>query len=244
MLGGARRLWRLGATALLVLAIGACGASEETVRVIAASSLTDAFTRVAVAFETATPGTRVELSFAGSATIREQVLGGVDVDVVAVAGRHPMDALRSTAAITEAATVFASNEITIGVPADNPGGVSQIDDLENADLFIGACAPGVPCGDLAAEAFRAAGVSPSLDTVEPNVRALLSKLASGELDAGLVYTTDVLASRGEVVGVLIPNAPRTEYLIAAATTTGRAFADFVLADAARAILNESGFETP
>ena len=99
---------------------------------------------------------------------------------------------------------FVANQLQIAVPAGNPGGVTGLADFADADLLIGLCAEEVPCGQFGREALANAGVTPSIDTNEPDVRSLLTKVEAGELDAGIVYVTDVLSAGDAVEGIEIP----------------------------------------
>ena len=125
-----------------------------------------------------------------------------------------------------------------------------LEDMGREELFVGTCAPGVPCGDLARAVLSAAGVELQTDTNEPDVRALLTKLATGELDAGLVYATDVRAAGGAVAAIPTGSGALTApYPIAALTAApdpglAREFVAFVLSDRGRAILADHGFEAP
>jgi molybdate transport system substrate-binding protein len=108
----------------------------------------------------------------------------------------------------------------------------------------------VPCGDFGRQSLEAAGVVPSLDTEEPDVRALLTKIEAGELDAGIVYVTDVLSS-GAVAGIDIPEEFNVvaAYQIAVLTDAPNprgadAFVDFVLSEDGQEILRRFGFESP
>ena len=138
---------------------------------------------------------------------------------------------------------FVTNQLQIAVPAGNQAGVTGLDDFANADLLIGLCAEEVPCGEFGREALANAGVTPSIDTNEPDVRSLLTKIEAGELDAGIVYVTDVLAAGDAVEGIEIPaddNVIAT-YPIAALTDAANpevadAFVDFVLSDEGQEIL--------
>ena len=127
---------------------------------------------------------------------------------------------------------------------------SVLEDFANEDLLIGLCAEDVPCGDFGRQALDNAGITPSIDTNEPDVRALLTKVESGELDAGIVYVTDVLSTDGGVEGIDIPEDLNViaEYPIAALagapnSEAAAAFVDFVLGGEGQAILAEHGFET-
>lgn len=251
-----RRLAFLTAGVTLTFALAACGddaASEApggSLTVFAAASLSDAFAEVTEAFEAAHGDVSVELSFAGSSSLREQILGGAPADVFASADTANMDRLAEAGEV-EAPEVFARNRLQIVVPAGNPAGVEGLDDFADPALLIGLCAEEVPCGHLGREVLEAAGVTPSPDTDEPDVRALLTKVEAGELDAGLVYVTDVVAAGDAVQGIDVPAEldVAAAYPIAATTGAGhpvaaRSFIEFVLGAEGQAILERSGFERP
>ena len=62
----------------------------------------------------------------------------------------------------------------------NPGGVTGLADLGSPEtLLIGLCASEVPCGELARRALDEAGIAPSADTLELNVRALACQAVAG-----------------------------------------------------------------
>lgn len=218
--------------------------------VSAAASLTDAFTEIAGAFEIAHAGVEVRLNLAGSSTLRAQILEGAPVDVFASANREIMEQVADAGGVADDPRVFALNDMVIAVPAGNPAGVRGLADFARDELLLGLCAEAVPCGGFAREVLQRAGVAPALDTAEPDVRALLTKVELGELDAAIVYRTDVTAS-GAVDRVAIPadanvvaqypiavlaGAPRPE--------VARAFVAFVLSAEGRAILVRHGFRTP
>lgn len=252
-----RRLAILTAGMTAALALAACGddatsdpASGGSITVFAAASLSDAFTEVADRFEEANEDVSVELSFAGSSSLREQILGGAPADVFASADEADMDRLVEAGEV-EPPEVFATNRLQIVVPAGNPAGVEGLDDFADPDLLIGLCAEEVPCGHLGREALGQAGVTPAPDTDEPDVRALLTKVEAGELDAGLVYVTDVVAAGDAVEGVDLPAEVDVvaSYPIAATTRSehpdaARRFIEFVLGAEGQAILERSGFERP
>lgn len=215
--------------------------------VFAAASLTDAFGDIAAAFEREIPDVDVQLNLAGSATLREQILEGAPASVFASADEARMDEVLDLIAGQPA--VFAANSLTIAVPTGNPAGVVAIDDFAEGSLLVGACASGVPCGDLSVEVFAAADVDPSIDTYEPDVRSLLAKIADGELDTGLVYVTDVDARADAVDQIALPSEidAITEYPIATLLdapnpAAAAAFVEFVVSDEGRQIMLQHGFE--
>ncbi len=237
--------------AVLVVAVAACGGTEASRQVVvsAASSLVDVFGAIERSFEEAHPDVDVVLNVGASSTLREQILAGAPVDVYASADLANMAAVADAGLVEGRSVVFARNRLQIAVPAGNPARVEGLADLDRAELLLGVCDPAVPCGVLAEQVFAAAGLEPSVDTWEPNVRALLTKLRDGELDAGVVYVTDVVAASGEVEGIDIPVAVTTSYPIAVLTGASepdlaRAFVEWVLSDEGRAVLDRFGFEVP
>lgn len=227
------------------------GASADTILVFAAASLTDAFADIADAFEAAHPGASVELNLAGSSSLREQVLAGAPADVFAAADPAIVDELIDAGEVDDEPTVFATNRLAIAVPVGNPGAVAGLADFGNPELLIGLCAEPVPCGSLAREALASAGVEPAVDTEEPDVRALLTKIEAGELDAALVYRSDVATAADRVEGIELGSdgGPVASYPIAVLAgaddpVLADAFVAFVLGDEGRAILARHGFGPP
>ena len=185
----------------------ACSGSsgERQLLVSAAASLTDAFAEVEAAFEETNPDVDVVLNLGGSSALREQLLEGAPADVFASANVSNMDQVVEAGGVAGEATTFVTNSLQIAVPRGDPAGVTGLGDFANDELLIGLCAEGVPCGEFGRQALAAAGVTASIDTNEPDVRALLTKLEAGELDAGITYMTDVISTDGGVDGIDIPD---------------------------------------
>ena len=221
---------------------------DGSITVFAAASLTDAFSEAAEDFMAANPDVTVELNLAASSALREQILAGAPSDVFASANSSNMDQVVEGGAVEGDPRPFAANVLEIAVPAGNPGDVDGLDDFGDADLLVGLCAAEVPCGQFGREALARAGVTPAQDTDEPDVRSLLTKVEAGDLDAGIVYHTDVLAAGDAVEGVAIPEDQNVvaEYPIAALSASGEAeiaaaFVEFVLSDEGQDILASYGF---
>ena len=155
---------------------------------MAASSLTDVIEVVFEGRDSVTP------VIAGSSTLVAQLAAGADADVLITANTATMEQAVSGGSVHGEPVLIAVNTLVLATPAGNPGGVTGLADLGRGDLLIGLCAAEVPCGTLAHQALDEAGIAPSADTLEFNVRALASKLSLGELDAGLVYATDARMS--------------------------------------------------
>jgi molybdate transport system substrate-binding protein len=225
-------------------------ALEGDITVFAAASLTDAFDEVGAAFEDANPDVSVEFNYGPSSGLREQILSGAPADVFASANTSNMDQVVEDGAAADPEN-FVTNQLEIVVPAGNPAGITGLADFAQPDLLIGLCAEDVPCGEFGREVLTNAEVTPSVDTNEADVRALLTKIESGDLDAGIVYVTGVLAAGDAAEGIEIPaedNVTAT-YPIAALTDSGnaevaQAFVEFVLSDDGQEILASYGFDSP
>ncbi|MBX3098924.1 MAG: molybdate ABC transporter substrate-binding protein [Salinibacterium sp.] len=243
--------------AVLVLTGCAAPAPEHddtlhgTIAVFAAASLTDTFQTIAAAFSAQHPGVTVTINAGGSSGLAAQIVAGAPADVFAAASVATMKVVTDAALTATEPTVFATNTLEIAVPVDNPGHVSGLADFADPALAIALCAPEVPCGAAARSVLDTAGIVASVDTLEPDVRAVLTKVELGEVDAGLVYRTDVLAAGNRVRGIEFAEAATvvTAYPIArlSASTNpdaAAAFVAFVHSAAARAILEEAGFGAP
>lgn len=230
---------------------GQRGEVSGTVTVLAAASLTEAFTELGAQFERRHPGTTVQFSFAASSELATQVTNGAPADVFASASPEPMSEVVDSGDTTDEPTVFARNRLAIAVPQDNPGDVRGLADFAREELTIALCAPEVPCGAAARTVFAAAGITAAADTLEPDVKAALTKVELGEVDAALVYRTDVRAAGDRVIGIDLPEATEADsdypvmVLRGAPNPRGaRAFVDLVLSNAGVAVLTAAGFERP
>ena len=237
------------------LVLAACSGTGDTtgdeVLVSAASSLTEAFAEIETAFESENPEIDVVLNIGGSSGLREQILAGAPADVFASANTSNMDRVVAGGDVEGDPAIFARNRLEIAVPTGNPGGVTGLADFARDELLIGLCAEDVPCGGYGRQVLEKTDVVPSVDTEEPNVRALLTKIEAGELDAGIVYVTDVVSTGGDVDGIEIPDDDNVyaEYPIAVLTDApngdeAAAFVAFVLSDEGRSILTDHGFALP
>ena len=244
-----RRLLTLLLAALLAASCG--GADRREVLVSAAASLSDVLSSLEAEYEADHPGVDLILNLGGSSALREQVLAGAPVDVFASANQANVEELAAAGLVEGPVIDFATNRLTIAVPVGNTANVRNLADLARDELLIGLCSPSVPCGEYAEVALAQAGVVAAPDTLEPDVRALLTKIGAGELDAGVVYETDVAAAGGDVESVLIPAEHNVlvVYSIAAITGDGDrpdadTFIDFVLSPDGQRVLRSLGFSIP
>ena len=221
-----------------------------TVVVFAAASLTETFRTLAQQFEADHPGVKVTLNVGASSALALQISQGAPADVFASAATANMDQLVRAGAVS-APSNFAANVLQIAVPPDNPGRVSELADLARPGVKVALCQAQVPCGAAAAAVLGKAGVRLTPVTLEADVKATLTKVRTGEVDAGLVYVTDVRSAGSAVRGIPVPASlnVRTRYPIgvlreARNPAGGQAFTAYVLSAAGQRVLAAAGFEAP
>ncbi|MFG2107595.1 molybdate ABC transporter substrate-binding protein [Micromonospora chersina] len=244
--------------AALSLALTGCGGADDesgaeqdgTVTVFAAASLTETFTKLGRDFESAHPGTRVVLNFAGSSALATQITQGAPADVFAAASPATMKTVTDAGDAAGPPAVLVRNQLVIAVPEGNPDRVGGLADLARPGVKVALCAEQVPCGAAAKSALDAAGVRLTPATLEQDVKGALSKVKLGEVDAALVYRTDVRAAAG-LAAVEFPESARAvnDYPIVVLKHAGnpegaRAFVDRVRSDAGLAVLTAAGFQAP
>jgi molybdate transport system substrate-binding protein len=181
-------------------------AQTQTVTVFAAASLTTAFQALANAFEKQHSDLHMQLNFAGSSMLVQQIQQGAPADVFASADEANIQKLVESGDVVGTPRLFARNRLQVIVGAGNPKRIAMLADLAKSGLTIALCGPTVPCGRYAAEAFDKAGVAVPAASQELDVKAVVSKVAMGEADAGIVYVTDLRAAGGAVEGVDIPES--------------------------------------
>jgi len=211
--------------------------------VFAAASLQPAFDKIAAQIHV-----DATFNYAGTQTLTAQLTQGAEADVFASADKTHMKTLLDAGLIAGAPEVFAHNRLEIAVAKGNPKGIHSLADLARPGLVVVLADPSVPAGKYAQQALAKANVTVHPASLEPQVTAVLSKVALGEADAGIVYVSDVVTSQ-KVQGVPIPASQNVvaDYPIAALknaqhNSAAEAFIAFVLAPDGQSILKAAGFE--
>lgn len=243
---------RVGVGLIALAAASGCASADEPsetpgeLSVFAASSLTEAFTEMAEAFERDRDGLDVRLTFGGSGSLARQLGDGAQADVFASADEIAMESLGDAVG---APAVIAKNRLVIVVEPGNPKHVKGLESL-SGDIVLVVCAPEVPCGRYADAALERAGVTVQPASREENVKAVVARVALGEADAGIVYATDAIAAGEQVARVDIGAdvAPDASYTMAVVEASESDLADdwlrFVLSQRGQDILERHGFLAP
>ncbi len=233
-----------------------------TLTVFAAASLTEAFTALGPAFEAEHPDIQIVFNFAGSQQLAQQLGQGAPADLFASANQKQMEvAIQIGRVGTDAPRPFARNRLVVIYPADNPAGLTHLSDLTKPGLKLVLAAPQVPAGQYAlnflAKASQAAAFTPTFKaealknvvSYEENVRSALSKVALGEGDAAIVYTSDISGEAAHKVGRLdIPDSLNVLVSYPLAVTSdsphpaqANTLLEYILSPAGQAILTQHGF---
>jgi molybdate transport system substrate-binding protein len=221
------------------------------VTVFAAASLKKTFTELGQQFEAAHPGVTVSFNFGGSDTLAASIVSGAPADVFAAASTKTMQTVVGKGDAAGTPVDFAKNELEIAVAPGNPKHLTTLSGLAGSGVKVALCAKTVPCGAAAVKALDAAKVKLTPVTLEQDVTSALNKVELGEVDAALVYKTDVQGAAGKVTGVDFPEAAQavTTYPIAALKGSGnaaaaQAFAAFVASAQGEQVLASAGFMAP
>ena len=256
---------RIMAMTLLIAAglhLGATGdalaAEQQGLTVSAAISLKNAFEEIGKLFEAKHKGTRVNFNFGASGDLVRQIEGGAPVDVFASAAQKDMDEAENKGLILPGSRInFAGNSIVLIIPADSKVRMQTFQDLRLSSVGkVGTGNPKtVPAGRYAEEVFVHFKLLPTIKEkliYAENVRQVLDYVARGEVDAGIVYSTDAMVKAKEIK--IIATAPDEShrpiiYPAAVVSKTGRqipakSFVTFLTSEEAGKVLQRYGFRMP
>jgi molybdate transport system substrate-binding protein len=240
----------------MVMLVGACGTPPTqdpvgrltgVIGVYAPTSLTEIVNRLAVMFQSAHPGVKVQPTFGPDSELRQRAAAGSSTPIVISQG--PVDSPSLSAGT--APVPLASNQIVIAVGVGNPKGLADLTGLARPDLRVALCAETEPCGLASAALLKAAGVSVPAAIRVPDVRAARAQVERGAADAALVYRTDTRAASAKVdtVEFVESRSAIVQYLAIAPGGRGdppmaKVFLDFLASTAVRDAFGDAGFQSP
>ncbi len=237
---------------LVLIGLGAgCGSGNDSksITVAAASSLTGAFTEAKTQFEASHPGSTITVSFASSSSLAQQISDGAPIDVFASADNTAMQKVADH--VSGNASTFTTNTLEILVAKGNPLAIASVSDLARPGLIYITCAPEVPIGKYSADVLSRADVTVAPSSLEPDVKGIVTKITAGEADAGIVYSTDVVAAGDRASGVIIPTKqnilasyPIARLKRASGNSIAAAWVEFIKGAEGQAILTRFGFVAP
>ncbi|MBA2862458.1 molybdate ABC transporter substrate-binding protein [Methanococcus maripaludis] len=242
---------------VMLLFAGCVSDSSEqttTITVSAASSLTDAFTDIKTEFEKDNPNIKVELNFAASGALRQQIEGGAPVDVFASASQKHVEILEEEN-LTSAGSImnFATNSLVLIVPAGNSLNITSVEDLTNDDVTkVSIGNPETaPVGKYAKESLADSGLWDKLEekmVYGENVRQVLTYLETGDVDAGFVYMTDAKIAKENSIEIIttVPTVTEIIYPVCIIDSSenkeeAKVFVEYLTSETGKQILTDYGF---
>lgn len=262
--------------AAVLLALSACSSSDEgsdassspsasssasasattpkvtgSVTVFAAASLKETFTTLGKQFEAAYPGTKVTFNFGGSDVLAASITSGAPADVFAAASTKTMKTVTDAKDAAGTPATFVRNQLEIATLPGNPDRIASLKDLTKSGLKVALCAKTVPCGAAAQTALTDSDLKLTPVSYEQDVKAALTKVELKEVDAAVVYKTDVNSAGSKVQGVDFPESAKAinTYPIVALknapnATAAQAFIALVQSAEGQKVLTGAGFLTP
>jgi molybdate transport system substrate-binding protein len=242
-------------TTASIISLAACSAAESvTLNVSAATSLADAIKEINSLYVTAHPNVTITPNFAGSGTLQTQIENGAPVDVFLSAATDKMDNLQKKDLIlTGTRRNLVNNNIVLIVPNDSTLGLTSFNDLATDKVRKVAIGDpkSVPAGEYAHKAFDQLGITAKIlpkEVLSSDARQVLTYVESGNVDAGIVYSTDALTSKKAKVVAAAPAEVNAEiaYPVAVIKTTkipddARQYVDFLFSTPAKAVFEKYGF---
>lgn len=254
--------------ALIILLAPASGINaqdnaRQSLTVFAATSLTDVFESLRAAFIEANPEIDVLLNFSSSLTLAAQLIQGAPADIFASANELQMNSVvKSDLIATDAIDIFAHNRLVLITPADNPAEIESVQDLTNDAVLLVLAAKGTPIraytDDMIASHAEEYGqdfferVMRNLVSEESNVRQVVTRIALGEADAGIVYQSDAIGDVADQIHRInidplhnqLASYPIAPLANSVNSALAQSFIAFVLSQEAQPIFAEYGFCTP
>jgi molybdate transport system substrate-binding protein len=237
------------------------GPDGRVLQIFAAASLSAAFEELGARFQSSS-GEPVEFNFAGSQVLVNQLIEGAPADAFASANPQQMQRVIEAGLVdAQDARVFAKNRLVVVAEPGSASPVRELVDLAKSGLKLVMAAKEVPAGQYALVFLDQAAGDPAygpgyrqavLDNVvsyEENVKIVLTRVMLGEVDAGIVYASDLTGVDSDSLVVIeIPAALNViaEYPVVVLkdsprASTARAFIDFMLSEEGQSILAKHGF---
>ena len=257
-----RRWGALAVAGLVPLVAAGCGdddssgdaaqasTEQRALTVFADESLSAAFTDIGNAFVSQHGDAIPRFTFGMSDELAQQIIDGTAAGTFASSAVADVEKLTAAAVDATTPVPFASNAMTIVVPAGNPAGITTLADLTKPDVNVVLCAPQSACGQHSTQLLTAAGLAVTPATVAPNAGAAVDVVLSGAADAGIVFVSDVAPSGGaDTVRIRPADNIDVRYVITTISTDpnddiGKQFIDFVVSETGQAIMAEHNFGPP
>lgn len=227
-------------------------AEKTEILIAAAASLQNAMEEIKPLYEAANPGTTLTFTFGSSGSLQEQIEQGAPVDVFMSAALKQMTALEEGGLILDGTKKeLLENKVVLVLPADSTLDITSFEDITKADMIALGDPASVPVGQYAEEVFTSLGILDKVKektTYGKDVTEVLTWVATGNADAGVVYATDALSSKDVKVVAEAPEGSVSKAIYPVAVVkdskipdAAKAFVDYLASDEAIGIFENYGF---
>ncbi|MBM7051862.1 MULTISPECIES: molybdate ABC transporter substrate-binding protein [unclassified Rothia (in: high G+C Gram-positive bacteria)] len=220
--------------------------AADSLVIFAPASLADAGAELEKSFE-ASHHVEIEINYAGTPTLIRQLTDGARTHILMTADDAAMESAQAQLPeLSTPAQKFAGNRLVLATAPGNPAGISAVTDLSQEGVLTGICASDVPCGRLATTFLESQQLELSQPVEETSVAKVATKVATAEIDAGFIYTTDAQHLSDSTV-ITLEGLPSNTYSLALMTNesvhpAADDFAQWITGDVAQDILSAYGFE--
>lgn len=242
-------------TITLFLSVAGCTpATPVTLNVSAAASLTDALKEINSAYVQEKPNITITPNFAASGTLQKQIENGAPADVFISAAASQMDALQKEELILDATRKdLLNNKIVLIVPSDSTLGLTSFNDLTSSKVEKVAIGDPkfVPAGTYGQQALDELGITAQVESkliLGSDVRQVLNYVESGNVDAGITYSTDATVSTKVKIVASAPDKINAKIvypvaIVKACTNQSAAqdYINFLFSSQAKTIFERNGF---
>jgi molybdate transport system substrate-binding protein len=191
----------MAAGILLVVSASGCSSqpqSTTSITVFASSAMIKSLTAIGKQFETENRGTSVEFIFASSSELSAQLTDGNDADVFVSGDHDNMAAIANAGLIDSTPVPIAANNLVIATAAGNHDNLSSFADLARPGVRVAVCGGPGACGSATRQLQERTRVRLQPQNIDTTGIDVLKDVASGKVDAGLVFKTDALNVRDNV----------------------------------------------
>ncbi|HWI62040.1 MAG TPA: molybdate ABC transporter substrate-binding protein [Symbiobacteriaceae bacterium] len=239
---------------LTLLVLAGCAPKPESAEIIvsAAASMTDALKEVQPGFEAANPTVKLKFNFGSSGALQQQIEQGAPADLFISAAAGPMDALVKKGLVESPVTV-ATNKVVLIRSKSGEAVVKAWADLRSDAVKRVALAnpQHVPAGQYGKAVLETLGIWAAIEKrliLGEDVRQVLNYVESGEVQAGIVYSTDAASSQKVTVVAVAPAGSHAPVVYPMAVLKGskqqaaaKAFADYLRSEQGKQVLTKYGF---
>ncbi len=227
-------------------------AESVEILIAAAASLQNAMEEIKPLYEAANKGVTLTFTFGSSGSLQEQIEQGAPVDVFMSAALKQMKALEEGGLILDGSKKeLLENKVVLIVPSDSTLEIKNFKDITKAETIALGDPASVPVGQYSEEIFSSLGMLDQVKekaTYGKDVTEVLTWIATGNADAGVVYATDAKSSADVKVVAEAPEGSVSKAIYPVAVVkdskvqdAAKTFVDYLASDEAIGIFEKYGF---